>query len=297
MTCRSASASLTSSRVDLNASTSPCGNLLMNPTVSVSVTIRPSGSTSRRVVESSVANSWSSVSTSASVRALRSVDLPAFVYPTIAMRTTGERSLDLRLRSRLRATTSSSRLSSAMRVRASRRSVSSWVSPGPLVPMPPPRRSRCLHRPLNLGRRYSICASSTWSLPSRVCACMAKMSRMSAVRSTTLTSPMIRSRLACCEGVRSSSNTTRVASRSRAMRATSSALPEPMNVRGFGFSSFWETVATISAPAVSASRRSSARESSTSQSPGPRSAATRTARSRNRASTCCGSNRLPLILG
>ena len=53
-----------------------------------------------------------------------------------------------------------------MRRRASRRSVSSWVSPGPRVPTPPPRRSRCCHMPRMRGRLYSSCASSTWSLPS-----------------------------------------------------------------------------------------------------------------------------------
>ena len=42
-TWSSRSASLTSSSVDLNASTSPCGSLWMKPTVSVSVTSRPSG--------------------------------------------------------------------------------------------------------------------------------------------------------------------------------------------------------------------------------------------------------------
>ena len=53
-----------------------------------------------------------------------------------------------------------------MRRRASRRSVSSCDSPGPRVPTPPPRRSRCCHMPRMRGRLYSSCASSTWSLPS-----------------------------------------------------------------------------------------------------------------------------------
>ena len=35
------------------------------------------------------------------------------------------------------------------------------------------------------GRLYSSCASSTWSLPSALIACWAKMSRISCVRSTT----------------------------------------------------------------------------------------------------------------
>ena len=72
-----------------------------------------------------------------------------------------------------------------MRRRASRRSVSSCDSPGPRVPTPPPRRSRCCHMPRMRGRLYSSCASSTWSLPSALTACWAKMSRISCVRSTT----------------------------------------------------------------------------------------------------------------
>ena len=50
----------------------------------------------------------------------------------------------------------------------SRLSVSIWVSPGPLVPIPPPRRSRWDHCPASLGSRYSCCASSTCRLPSRL---------------------------------------------------------------------------------------------------------------------------------
>ena len=78
------------------------------------------------------------------------------------------------------------RLESRMRSRISRRSVSSCVSPGPRVPMPPPRRSRCCPH----ARRAA--AASTRAGPARpaacpraVRACWAKMSRMSPVRSTT----------------------------------------------------------------------------------------------------------------
>ena len=48
-----------SSSVDLNASMSVVGSFWMNPTVSVTVISRPSGSSNLRVVESSVANSLS----------------------------------------------------------------------------------------------------------------------------------------------------------------------------------------------------------------------------------------------
>src|SRR5206468_3371906 len=90
------------------------------------------------------------------------------------------------------------------RRRARRRSVSSWDSPGPRVPTPPPRRSRCFHRPRMRGRLYSSCASSTWSLPSADTACWAKMSRMSWVRSTTRALSAF-SRNRCCDGSSSSS--------------------------------------------------------------------------------------------
>ena len=39
-----------------------------------------------------------------------------------------------------------------MRVRMSRRSVSSWLSPGPRVPIPPPVRDRCVHNRVNRGQ-------------------------------------------------------------------------------------------------------------------------------------------------
>ena len=78
-TWTSRSASATTSSVDLKASTSRWGSLRTKPTVSVSSTGSPPGSSRRRVVGSRVANSRSSTSTPASVSRLSSVDLPAFV--------------------------------------------------------------------------------------------------------------------------------------------------------------------------------------------------------------------------
>ena len=54
------------------------------------------------------------------------------------------------------------------------------------------------------GRLYSSCASSTWSFPSAVTACWAKMSRISCVRSTTRASSAFSS-ARCCVGSSSSS--------------------------------------------------------------------------------------------
>ena len=85
------------------------------------------------------------------------------------------------------------------RRRAIRRSVSSCDSPGPRVPTPPPSRSRCCHMPRIRGRLYSSCASSTWSLPSALTACWAKMSRISSARSTTRAWSSFSS-MRCCDG-------------------------------------------------------------------------------------------------
>ena len=94
-----------------------------------------------------------------------------------------------------------------MRERMRRRSVSSLVSPGPRVPMPPPSRDSAAPAPTSRGSRYFNCASSTCSLPSRVRARRAKMSRMSCVRSTILR-PTSSSIWRSCAGVSSLSKMT-----------------------------------------------------------------------------------------
>ena len=135
--------------------------------------------------------------------------LPAFVYPIrlitgILLFCLLERYCDL-----CRLTLSKSDFNLCIRFVINRLSVSSCVSPGPLVPIPPPRRSKWDHCPANLGRRYWCWANSTCNLPSRVFALDAKRSRISAVRSITLvSSPKYRSILRCWAGVNSSSNIT-----------------------------------------------------------------------------------------
>ena len=84
-----------------------------------------------------------------------------------------------------------------MRTRIRRRSVSSFVSPGPRVPMPPPSRDNAVHEPTSRGSRYFSCASSTCHLPSRVRARRAKMSRISCVRSITFRSSAASSCRSC----------------------------------------------------------------------------------------------------
>ena len=87
------------------------------------------------------------------------------------------------------------RRSSAILVRMRRRSSSIFVSPGPREPMPAPPAPtwppawRLIEspQPRRRGSRYSSCASSTCALPSRLLACWLKMSRITVVRSMTLT--------------------------------------------------------------------------------------------------------------
>ena len=187
---------------------------------------------------------------------------------------------------------SSSRRMLVMRLRTMRRSTSSWLSPSPKRdPTPPPMRfeARWAHMPRRRGYKYWFWARRTCRRPSLEVACRAKMSRMRAVRSMTFTDlSMTFSRLACWEGVSSSSKMTRSASCDRASSAISSALPVPTKVRGLGASKRWVVVATTSAPAVSARRSSSAREDSKGHGSPGRSTPTRTARSRRSSALVAG---------
>ena len=83
------------------------------------------------------------------------------------------------------------------------------------------------------GRLYSSCASSTWSLPSALTACWAKMSRISCVRSITRACRWF-SRKRCCDGSSSSSTSRLSASRSANASFSSSSLPLPTYVRCAG---------------------------------------------------------------
>ena len=77
--------------------------------------------------------------------------------------------------------------------------------------MPPLYRERCVHIRFSRGIAYSSWASSTCRWASCVRACVAKMSRITSVRSTTFTSSCF-SRLRVCAGPRSLSKTTTSAS-------------------------------------------------------------------------------------
>ena len=158
------------------------------------------------------------------------------------------------------------------------RSLSSFVSPGPRVPMPPPRRDICFPRPVRRGRRYSSCASSTWIRPSRDRACRAKMSRMTPDRSMTGTL-VASSSLRCCAGESSSSATTMSARRRATSRAISSALPFPTQELRSGVRRCWIAWPATVPPAAATSAPSSSSESSASNRESGTSSATRYARS------------------
>mmetsp|Transcript_8229 Transcript_8229/g.16481 ORF Transcript_8229/g.16481 Transcript_8229/m.16481 type:complete len:259 (-) Transcript_8229:456-1232(-) len=181
----------TSSRVALKAATRVVGSFWMKPTVSVRITsgwvLRP-GSCTLLVVGSRVAKSMSSASTFDDVSLLSRLLFPAFVYPMSDTRGTPNPVLDLRCRVRCRPMASICLLRDRMRSRMRRLSISSWLSPGPRRPTPPAPLclSRWLQSRVRRGALYVSMASVTWSFPSRVRACWANMSRISAVRSTTL---------------------------------------------------------------------------------------------------------------
>jgi len=126
----------------------------MNPTVSVTRISCVLSSTSDRVVVSRVENSMASSSIPASVRAFKRLLLPAEVYPTRAAVFSPDCFLCERTSSLCFSTSFSSRFSLLMRSRMRRRSISSFFSPGPLVPMPPPRRDRDFPSPASLDARY-----------------------------------------------------------------------------------------------------------------------------------------------
>ena len=164
-----------------------------------------------------------------------------------------------------------------IRVRMIRRSVSSWLSPGPREPMPPWVRDRWVHSRVSRGSWYSSWASSTWSRPSWVWAWSAKMSRISRLRSMTLTLSSSSSER-CWAGDSSSSATSTLNPVSRLAASRSSALPLPTYQFGSTWRRFCHSAPTMSAPAVVASEASSDSESWADQpSSAPVSTATRNA--------------------
>ena len=88
------------------------------------------------------------------------------------------------------------------------------------------------------GRLYSSCASSTWSFPSALVACWAKMSRISCVRSTTRAVERVLERV-CCAGSSSSSTSSTSASRPRRPASAPRASPCRRTCAGPGAARCW----------------------------------------------------------
>ena len=147
-----------------------------------------------------------------------------------------------------------------------RRSVSSWVSPGPRRPMAPPRwRSRWVQPRTSRVAMWRSCANSTCSLPSWLRARWAKMSRIRPVRSTTRRSSAF-SRLRSWTGVSAWLTSTRSAPVASQAAFTSSNLPVPIRIDGLGLSMRAGRTAATRAPA---DRASSVNSSSTPSAGGP----------------------------
>jgi len=144
-----------------------------------------------------------------------------------------------------------------------RRSVSSLVSPGPRVPMPPPSCDMALPLPVSRGSMYSSCASSTCNCPRASGRAGQKCPESTA--SVQHAQGSAASRLRSCVGERSWSNRTRSALVDAATPAISSTLPAPISVAGSGRARRCMISAATWPPALSTSSRNSAIDSSASR--------------------------------
>ena len=195
--------SVTTSSVERNASTSQVrAACARNRRCRTTAPPSPPGSSRRRVRGSSVANNLSSTSTPASVSM---IEQGGFSGVGVTDQRNGGQAAGAAGTCAAAGVVEPSRRRSAsnrfIRRTRRRRSTSSWVSPGPLVPMPPASRESWVPRPRRRGSRYRSWASSTWARPSWVRAFWAKMSRITAVRSIAVR-PRIFSRLRDRAGTR-----------------------------------------------------------------------------------------------
>ena len=191
------SADLSSSKVALKDSMSCVGNSDINPTVSENKTGPWIGFLFFLVTESNVANNWFSAFWLLSVSLLNRVVLPAFVYPTIATNSFLLFFLAYLFISLCLCDFSSLWFNLLILLPISLLSVSSWVSPGPLNPIPPFCLSRWVQPLISLVDRCFNWASSTWSLPMWDDALVAKISRINSVLSITLLFKIFSKFLAC----------------------------------------------------------------------------------------------------
>ena len=139
-------------------------------------------------------------------------------------------------------------------------SVSICVSPGPLVPIPPPNLSKCDHWPASLGNKYSFWANSTCNLPSLLFAFCANISNIKDVLSMIFLFFNSFSIFLCCVGVNSWSQITVFAFWNLGSFLSSINLPCPKYV-WLRFSRYWIADPTTVAWAVFASSPSSSIDS------------------------------------
>ena len=140
-----------------------------------------------------------------------------------------------------------------------RLSNSNCFSPGPpRTPIPPFWRSKWVQPRTNLVDKCSSCASSTCSLPSWLFARCAKISRIKPVLSSTLACKK-RSKLRCCDGLKSWLNATKLVSLASSISFNSSALPLPINNFASGVLRLPSMVARTCIPAEVTNWRSSCR--------------------------------------
>jgi hypothetical protein len=142
-----------------------------------------------------------------------------------------------------------------MRRRTRRRSISSWLSPSPLPPIPCCRLKWPQAR-ASRGSEYSIRASSTCKRASRVRARAPKISRITSSRSITAM-PLSSSHLRCWPGDSSLSKMMTSQPSSRARSTISCALPEPIKCPDCGLPIRARMLSATSNPSVSTSSASS----------------------------------------
>ena len=163
----------------------------------------------------------------APVRVFSKLLFPAEVYPTRAATFRLESFRCVRINSRCCSTSRSSFFNLLIRSRIKRLSISSFFSPGPLVPIPPPSLDNEFPSPIRRDALYFNCASSTCILPSLDTALAAKISRINSVRSMIL-HPNSCSRFFNCTDVSSSSQIIPVASVSHNSSLSSVIFPFPI---------------------------------------------------------------------
>ena len=176
------------------------------------------------VVVSNVANNLSSAFKPAFVNSLNNEVFPAFVYPTRAISLLLPFFLAYRFKFFWLCCLFNFFLSCLIRLPINLLSVSSWVSPGPLKPIPPFCLSRWLHPLTNRVDRKLSWASSTCSFPISLWARAAKISKINPVLSRTREHNNF-SRFLSCEGESSQSKTTNLIFSDSTILLSSSAFP------------------------------------------------------------------------